>query len=704
MWSHNSFGNNGPFPNGFSQEDFMFPANSFPNSSATKQSFAPRPHHDVLIDLCSSNGQSNSGYLSNSYQPEVGLYNQQAFDLDSQSVSPIAQCNPSISQTTNPSSRPTAPQISSRAAELKAQLLARRGSSATSPSASSSGMPGLSSTVNIVNQETSKNTSSSRPSPHVPLNTEKREQELKLNDLISQYSDSKPTSSPKVKQDNASRQSCKSTNNPKPPHPQKISSQVQQQSSNKTDLKDSKPVNTNKASETSTNKEPSKRLKKKKETESDASEGEIIEERESSKPVPPAKQNGKKGSSNISKSEQNVLQKSTMEQTVGKPRNRAPPQALSPCPSQKSVRREITESEPNTNVVNVATSQGDKNNSKDHQEQGYSVDAGTYRRPHHIDRTDNTSGSENNSDHGTENCSQAPDQEHLSTFLPNLADILPHNTDLREWLEITGYHNASYRNKILARRRAIAALDAQREKLLAEIEAEERGGLSMSIGTPYQPPSMLPPPIPSNRLRCQAESTPINSNSSPMIDASHHTASNKRPLSSIQDSYVENGPGKIARIEEKKYSPSLKDEERSEIRNSKSNGHDSTKSHISDEREEKDLSRPRLNGSGSSRDRNISPAFQVLSRKNSTRAKRHENDPYDDDDISETGSRPFEVRGNYRGRSFNPNYRGRGRGRGRGEVRDRSPVSRGEGSHGPRTGTSKSHKNSRGRGDKGSSH
>jgi YTH domain-containing protein 1 len=60
---------------------------------------------------------------------------------------------------------------------------------------------------------------------------------------------------------------------------------------------------------------------------------------------------------------------------------------------------------------------------------------------------------------------------------PTLTKLLHHDEDLREWLEISGYHNGPYRDKILNRRRAIAAIDAQRNVLLAEVEAEECGGV-----------------------------------------------------------------------------------------------------------------------------------------------------------------------------------------------------------------------------------
>jgi YTH domain-containing protein 1 len=59
----------------------------------------------------------------------------------------------------------------------------------------------------------------------------------------------------------------------------------------------------------------------------------------------------------------------------------------------------------------------------------------------------------------------------------SLAQLLPVDEDLREWLEITGYHNTEYRGRILNRRRAIVAIDAQKAKLLDEMEIDRREGL-----------------------------------------------------------------------------------------------------------------------------------------------------------------------------------------------------------------------------------
>ena len=52
-------------------------------------------------------------------------------------------------------------------------------------------------------------------------------------------------------------------------------------------------------------------------------------------------------------------------------------------------------------------------------------------------------------------------------------------------------------------------------------------------------------------------------------------------------------------------------------------------------------------------------------------------DDFDDTPPSKKDTRPYEVFGGYRGRAFDPNFRGRGRGRGRGEGRGDFPTGRG---------------------------
>jgi hypothetical protein len=110
---------------------------------------------------------------------------------------------------------------------------------------------------------------------------------------------------------------------------------------------------------------------------------------------------------------------------------------------------------------------------------------------------------------------------------------------LREWLEITGYHNGPYRDKILKRRREIAELDAQRSRLVAEIEADERAGIAVTAGPLNTSSVMLAPPLP-NKVAVRAD--PVQKSdaaeSEPYRD---YVDSIKRSYSDIQDSHDENG-------------------------------------------------------------------------------------------------------------------------------------------------------------------
>lgn len=123
---------------------------------------------------------------------------------------------------------------------------------------------------------------------------------------------------------------------------------------------------------------------------------------------------------------------------------------------------------------------------------------------------------------------------------------MPHNDDLREWLEITGYHNGPYRDKILKRRRAIAELDAQRSRLVAEIEADERAGIAVTAGPINTSSVMLAPPLPNKvAVRADPVQKPDPAESEPYRD---YVDSIKRSYSDIQDSYDENGLRKTQRI------------------------------------------------------------------------------------------------------------------------------------------------------------
>lgn len=91
MWSNNSFGVNGSFPNGFSQEDFLFPTASFQNTSGPLEPNYTRSQHDVLVGLGTLNGQNDPTFHKNNFQPEVEMYNQSTFDMSPQNANQTAQ-------------------------------------------------------------------------------------------------------------------------------------------------------------------------------------------------------------------------------------------------------------------------------------------------------------------------------------------------------------------------------------------------------------------------------------------------------------------------------------------------------------------------------------------------------------------------------------------------------------------------------------
>ena len=255
--------------------------------------------------------------------------------------------------------------------------------------------------------------------------------------------------------------------------------------------------------------------------------------------------------------------------------------------------------------------------------------------------------------------SRQPDEREPNPSTLN--DLLSHDNDLREWLEITGYHNAPYRNKILTRRRAIAALDAQREKLLAEMEAEERGGLPIAISSHIPTSSMLPPPIP-NKVEARAESALPQAATSTTDSQRDRVVANKRPYSDVQDSRDEPNGAKVARIEDRPYSqrikgeeelrrPRIKEEEEEGYRRPRSRGFEPSRRSSIDAQDDRYAVRAR------SREREPSPSRRDYGCRPASRSR-----PYDED-FHDRDERPFEIRGKYKGRAFDPNFRGRGRGR-----------------------------------------
>ncbi|KAG9243688.1 YT521-B-like domain-containing protein [Calycina marina] len=239
---------------------------------------------------------------------------------------------------------------------------------------------------------------------------------------------------------------------------------------------------------------------------------------------------------------------------------------------------------------------------------------------------------------------------------PTLEELLPYDADLREWLLITGWHIEEYKSSILEPRRRLAAIDAEREKVLAEIAAHGRTG--------YQPKpssalSMPPPPAPSQ----PAESTPKVPESTTPTDLSNTDRNkvnpNKRPLSPREE---HEGSKRILRIDDRhtddrpQYPYNIKEEDIDDQRNMRYDsyrGTDDRRGFI-DERE--------YNGRGrGSRARSFSPPRDSRDIRDRGYHDRGATPPKKD-------ARPFEMIGGYRGRAYDPNFRGRGgRGRGRGD-------------------------------------
>lgn len=259
---------------------------------------------------------------------------------------------------------------------------------------------------------------------------------------------------------------------------------------------------------------------------------------------------------------------------------------------------------------------------------------------------------------------------HTQGAPPSLEELLAFDPDLREWLDITGFHNITYRDKILSRRRALAELDAQREKLLAEMEAEERG-LMPTISSTQTRLSIPPPPVlPRLVARPDASSaSPVT----PQVAPHTMVVTGKRSYAEMQPEA--NGDAektKSARIDHR-------DEqvERNELAQNSDNNSLSGGGPI-------EMSTVRHNSEGkysfdshheSSRDRILAQAphreASPDQRAFEERVKPREKRPNEDDHANYINPRPFVTRGNYRGRNFDPLYRGRGRGK---SIREVSPM------------------------------
>jgi YTH domain-containing protein 1 len=542
--------------------------------------------------------------------------------------------------------RPT--QINARAAELKAQLLKgreRRSDLATPPVRGP-----------IAKQQGAADRPNSlRNSPSIPATEHK--QEVNIDDLISQYSDSNQTADTRKKQEKNNSESTSSTLH-RPPillnslaksqipslgSPAKVAKRgvdgvVANNASNDMNLRGIHISNA---------------------LASEISEGEILEE----PTLPKDMLSIKPKEAQASAEHINIDTQSSSREAAFKPSygHNLPEDSLSHRPASSNSEVQIPRSGDERQEA-PSLCQKEHLNPSDYPNRRECP--GSHKQPQRyhkfrdqIDdhRRPDIAGEQNRED------SNRPTRE---ARLPTLTQVLPHDRDLREWLEITGYNNAPYRDKILKRRRAIAELDAQRSRLVAEMEADELAGIPVGVVPPSS--AIVGRPFP-NTVAVRAE--PVQkaepAGSELIYDL---VVSNKRSYSDVQETHDDRGSEKLQRTGDR-------GSQETNITSSRprSSGHDIPRRLSSDYHNSRDSSRPRYDeargrGRDSSRERGLSPDSMAYEQRRSARMCSHDwglnefhgrGDSWEPKDIER---RPFVVRGRYRGRAFDPNYRGRGRG------------------------------------------
>ena len=544
-----------------------------------------------------------------------------------------------------------------------------------------------------------ESSSSLRGSPRTPATTtETSEQELNINELISQYAGPNPTADTEMKDDAASLPTLPQSQQPSSLPEPSAKSQVPSLGS---PTKVTKPSNDNMIG----NSLHTKNLGSRHASSRSMSEGEIFEDGAVRKALPPTKPKEARATIKPINKEESATRRQRDEQPLKTSQSRglrddSPPRRALPSNPNPQAQRRFEDRRDETDLR-----QERRQHSSTSERRPYPTEP--ERTPHQRQDTRNQNENHRRLEIKSEKREDTsrPSREARQ---PTLDDVLPHDEDLREWLEITGYHNGAYRDKILNRRRAIAALDAQRNALLAEMEAEERGGIQPLGGLPTPSSAMLPPPIP-NKTGDRAETSSKPPPTAPETQQRDRVVSNKRPHSDSQDARDESS-AKIARTNDR--GPRFKQEEDVDYGRPRSSDYDtSRRSSFDDRRDDRDSSRHegRGRGRGNSRERDISPGRITYDSRLPTRTRSY--DVGDDfrgrnrDDWEErererdrSDRRPFEVRGGYRGRAFDPNYRGRGGrgGRGRGDYQSHVELRAEPGSFGARIANGKPFKDARG--------
>ncbi|TAQ88039.1 hypothetical protein B7494_g3652 [Chlorociboria aeruginascens] len=228
-----------------------------------------------------------------------------------------------------------------------------------------------------------------------------------------------------------------------------------------------------------------------------------------------------------------------------------------------------------------------------------------------------------------------------------LDQLIQEDPDLRDWLQMTGWDNVTYREEKLNHRREvrrqIAELDAKKAELLALEAASGPSGVSLVSSS-----TMLPPDL------------PTQSSSQALVEKSGNTSAKPvrvilKKRSMLEDDVLDRAPAK--RVKED-YDTDRPPGSSSSDAYRRSGGN---RDHHERRHRERSYSHERDSGSSA-----------YHNRPSTRPTLRDPSDYYEQDrerDDRSRDPRPFEVRGGYRGRAFDPNYRNRGGrgGRGRGE-------------------------------------
>ncbi|PBP27847.1 hypothetical protein BUE80_DR001177 [Diplocarpon rosae] len=478
MWdTAHGFISTGQFQHSYNQEEyqpFMFAGNGQSGQEQHSVQQPNAPHPNMLAQ------QYDSSNDEGSFQSEVGIFSNDGAHTQHQYVNGGAQFPP---QTYNMPPRTTAAprpptQINARAAELKAELVRRRerkASSATSPVTQK--IPALASKQIAPSEEPGSLGTALKTSTTI----EKSEQKINVDELISLHS--------KVA-DTAARPENKSINTSSFQGIAVHKGAKLQLSPAERIMGAVKPTNLGLVKFLQSDGHPNGiSLGPRHTSNGSLSEGEIVED-ESTRPR------------SVPATEPKEIQSSAIVAKIGEAHSRRSraEQSEKPSPDDRLPRDES----PSRRAVAIPKPQGirsrndrwedfDAREKRDYQtfKSDY-TERKQYHEPERIVRPRQDSREENHrrtelNERRRSEAFESPPREP-----PTLKDILPLDEDLREWLEITGYHNAPYRSKILNRRRAIAALDAKRDQLLAEMQAEERGGVPQILEGQVPALSIIP--------------------------------------------------------------------------------------------------------------------------------------------------------------------------------------------------------------------